>query len=138
MLSTHWDREWYQTFQDYRARLVALLDRMIDDIAAGRLRGPFTTDGQSILLGDYLEIRPHRREIVQKLLAEGKLVAGPWYVLPDEWLVSGEAMIRNLRLGRDLARHRTAPARALQLARGRWIDAAGLSLRPDRVLRLHV
>lgn len=104
VLSTHWDREWYQTFQDYRARLVALLDRTIDDIVAGKLRGPFTTDGQSIVLEDYLEIRPHRREVVKKLLAEGKLVAGPWYVLPDEWLVSGEAMIRNLRLGRDLAR----------------------------------
>ncbi len=24
---------------------------------------------------------------------------GPWHVLPDEWLVSGEALIRNLRLG---------------------------------------
>jgi len=26
---THWDREWYQTFQDYRARLVNLLDELI-------------------------------------------------------------------------------------------------------------
>jgi len=24
VLSTHWDREWYQTFQDYRYRLVEL------------------------------------------------------------------------------------------------------------------
>lgn len=104
VLSTHWDREWYQTFQDYRARLVALLDRTIDDIAAGRLRGPFTMDGQAILIEDYLEVRRHRAEQVRRMLRDGKLVAGPWYVLPDEWLVSGEALIRNLRLGRQIVR----------------------------------
>jgi alpha-mannosidase/mannosylglycerate hydrolase len=104
VLSTHWDREWYQTFQDYRRRLVHLLDRTLDDIASGKLRGPFTTDGQSIILEDYLEIRPERRAQVEEYARSGKLNIGPWFVLPDEWLVSGEAIIRNIRLGREVAR----------------------------------
>ncbi len=104
VLSTHWDREWYQSFQNYRYQLVRLLDKVLAGMADGRLRGPFQTDGQAIILEDYLEIRPERREEVERLAQAGKLVIGPWYVLPDEFLVSGEALIRNLRLGREIAR----------------------------------
>ncbi len=104
VLSTHWDREWYQTFQDYRRRLVNLLDRQLDDIERGAVKGPFTTDGQAIILADYLEIRPERRAQIEQYATSGKLNIGPWYVLPDEWLVSGESIIRNLRLGREIAR----------------------------------
>ena len=104
VLSTHWDREWYQSFQNFRYQLVQLLDRVFAGLEDGRLRGPFQTDGQAIILEDYLEIRPERRAQVQRLAQAGKLVIGPWYVLPDEFLVSGEALIRNLRLGRQLAR----------------------------------
>ncbi len=104
VLSTHWDREWYQSFQNFRYQLVRLLDRVIEGLEDGRLRGPFQTDGQAIILEDYLEIRPERREQLQRLAREGKLVIGPWYVLPDEFLVSGESLIRNIRLGRQIAR----------------------------------
>ena len=104
VLSTHWDREWYQAFQDFRYRLVQALDRVLDGLADGRLRGPFQTDGQVILLTDYLEVRPERRAQVERLAREGKLSIGPWYVLPDEFIVSGESLIRNLRLGRQVAR----------------------------------
>jgi alpha-mannosidase/mannosylglycerate hydrolase len=104
VLSTHWDREWYQTFQAFRHRLVHLLDRVIADLDSGALRGPFTTDGQSIILDDYLEVRPERTEDVKRLVRDGKLVVGPWFVLPDEWLVSGESLIRNIELGRLSAR----------------------------------
>ena len=104
VLSTHWDREWYQTFQVYRQRLVDLMDRHIAAIEDGTLKGPFTTDGQAIMLEDYLEVRPQRRGQVERLLAQGKLVAGPWYVLPDQFLVAGESLVRNLRLGRAVVR----------------------------------
>lgn len=104
VLSTHWDREWYQTFQEYRRRLVKLLDRVLDDEASGKLKGPFVTDGQSIVLEDYLEIRPERRRQVERYAKSGKLKVGPWYVMPDEWLVSGESLVRNIRLGREVAR----------------------------------
>ena len=104
ILSTHWDREWYQTFQDYRRRLVQLLDRTLDAIAAGELKGPFTLDGQAILIEDYLEIRPERRAQLERAIQAGQIKVGPWYILPDEWLVSGESLIRNLELGRKIAR----------------------------------
>ena len=103
VLSTHWDREWHQPFQVFRYRLVQLLDRVIDGLLDGRLRGPFTCDGQAIILEDYLEVRPERRATVERLAREGKLIIGPWYVLPDEFLVSGESLVRNLRRGRELA-----------------------------------
>ena len=102
--STHWDREWYQPFQDYRYRLVQLIDRVIDAMADGRMQGPFQTDGQAIILEDYLEVRPERREQVEELVRSRHFVVGPWYVLPDEFLVSGESLVRNLRHGRDLVR----------------------------------
>lgn len=104
VLSTHWDREWYQPFQDYRYRLVQLIDRIIDGWQDGRLEGPFQTDGQSIVLEDYLEIRPDLTDQIRQYLKDRKLISGPWYVLPDEFLVSGESIIRNLRWGRALVR----------------------------------
>lgn len=104
VLSTHWDREWYQSFQDYRWRLVQLIDRLLEGWQSGTLRGPFQTDGQAILLEDYLEVRPEKTALVRRLVQEGKFVVGPWYTLPDEFIPSGEALIRNLELGRRLAR----------------------------------
>ncbi len=104
VLSTHWDREWYQTFQDYRYRLVRLLDRIIAGWERDELHGPFQCDGQAIILEDYLEVRPERRSLVERFASEGKFVIGPWYVLPDEFLVSGESLVRNIALGRQVAR----------------------------------
>jgi alpha-mannosidase/mannosylglycerate hydrolase len=104
VLSTHWDREWHQSFQDFRYRLVKLIDQIIDGLTDGRLKGPFQTDGQSIILEDYLEIRPERRARVEQLTRERKFVVGPWFTMPDEFTVSGESIVRNLRLGREIAR----------------------------------
>lgn len=104
ILSSHWDREWYQPFQDYRHKLVVMMDGILRDLGDGTLEGPFTCDGQVILLDDYLEIRPEKEDEVRECLRRGRLVAGPWYVLPDEFLVSGESLIRNLELGRQRAR----------------------------------
>ena len=104
VLSTHWDREWYQSFQNFRYQLVQLLDRVLQGLEDDRLLGPFQTDGQTIILEDYLEIRPERRAAIEDLARAGRLVIGPWYVLPDEFLVSGESLIRNLRTGRAMAR----------------------------------
>ncbi len=104
VLSTHWDREWYQTFQQFRFRLVKLMDRILEGWNTGELQGPMQTDGQAVLLEDYLEVRPERRSEIEQRAREGKLVIGPWYAMPDEFLVSGESLVRNLRLGREVAR----------------------------------
>ncbi|MGH7789875.1 MAG: hypothetical protein ACRERC_23610, partial [Candidatus Binatia bacterium] len=95
----HWDREWYRPFEAYRARLVDAVDRVLDLLAAD----PgyyFLLDGQTVLLEDYLAIRPERRPELERGLRQGRLAAGPWYVQPDSLLPSGEAHVRNLLLGR--------------------------------------
>ena len=96
---THWDREWYQTHEQFRVRLVRLLDGLLNLLEGDPGFRHFMLDGQTVVLDDYLEVRPEARERIEKLVRDGRLTIGPWYVLPDEWLVSGEALIRNLRLG---------------------------------------
>lgn len=96
---THWDREWYRTFEEFRYRLLRLLDGLLDLLERDPDYRHFTLDGQVVVLDDYLDVRPHARDRIAQKVREGRLLVGPWYVLPDEWLVSGEALIRNLRLG---------------------------------------
>lgn len=104
VLSTHWDREWYLPFQVFRRRLVRLMDQILDHLEDGTLAGPFTGDGQAILIEDYLEVRPERAATLRQQLAAGHLVFGPWLVMPDAFLVSGESLLRNLEIGRKLVR----------------------------------
>lgn len=103
VISTHWDREWYESLQGYRMRLVSLLDEVLDTLQKDPAFRVFTMDGQFIPVSDYLEIRPEKTETIQKFAREGRFKTGPWYVLPDEWLVSGESIIRNIQLGMKLA-----------------------------------
>ncbi|RFS84161.1 alpha-mannosidase [Actinomadura spongiicola] len=95
---THWDREWYLPFQRFRLRLVSLLDGVVDRMEADP-RWRFTLDGQMAAVDDYLEIRPERRDRVAALVADGRLAVGPWQILHDEFLCSGENIVRNLELG---------------------------------------
>lgn len=101
---THWDREWYLPFQEYRARLVQLMDRLLEILKKDKEYSNFTLDGQTIPILDYLEVRPHKRKDIKKYVEEGRLSIGPFYILPDEFLISGESMIRNLMLGHKIAR----------------------------------
>lgn len=96
---SHWDREWYLPFEQHRIRLVQLFDDLIALFAADPDFKRFHLDGQTILLEDYLQIRPEQREQVTRLIRENKLIVGPWYILQDEFLVSGEANVRNLLIG---------------------------------------
>ncbi|MES2178125.1 MAG: hypothetical protein V4550_09695 [Gemmatimonadota bacterium] len=98
---THWDREWYHTDAEFRQRLVQLVDELLE---TPPVSGSFLLDGQSILLDDYLTVRPERAAELAALLRDGRLEAGPWYVLPDELIPSGEALVRNLMIGRSTVR----------------------------------
>ena len=100
---THWDREWYLTREQYRARLVDLIDRVLDRMRAEPAFTYFHLDGQTIVIEDYLEVRPERDAELRRRIAEGRLLVGPWYVMPDMFLVSGEALVRNLARGLRLA-----------------------------------
>lgn len=96
---THWDRAWYVTFQEFRARLVRLVDQLIDLLHSCPEYRVYMLDGQMAVLEDYLEVRPQRAAELQKLCKTGRLQVGPWYVLADEFLVSPESLIRNMMLG---------------------------------------
>ncbi|MFX1315399.1 MAG: alpha-mannosidase [Promethearchaeota archaeon] len=96
---THWDREWYLTFQEFRAKLVIMMDKLMNILRTDPNYTNFTVDGQTIPIEDYLEVRPERKEELKKYIRERRLSIGPMYILPDEFLISGESMIRNLIIG---------------------------------------
>ncbi len=97
---THWDREWYLPQAVFRVRLVAMLDDLLDRLGRDAELRSFLLDGQTVLLEDYLAVRPEREPVIYALVRAGRLQLGPWYVLADEQVPSGEALIRNLLEGR--------------------------------------
>lgn len=96
---THWDREWYSPFQKFRMRLLDMLDTFLPALEADPSYSHFLLDGQMAVVDDYLEVRPEAGAVLRRLATEGRLAMGPWYTLPDEFLVSGETVIRNLQAG---------------------------------------
>ena len=147
---THWDREWYRPFENFRFRLVRLVDRLIALLDTDPEYHYYMLDGQTIVLEDYLEIRPDAEEALRRHVQSGRLLIGPWYILPDEFLVSGESTIRNMLIGWRVARRFGEPMKIgyipdtfghlpqmPQILRGFGIDTAvfwrGLSGPPERV-----
>src|SRR5262245_14650334 len=96
---THWDREWYSPFQTFRLRLVKMLDRLLPMLESDLSYPRSLLDGQTAVLDDYLEIRPEAEAPLRRLAAAGRLSLGPWMVLMDEFMVSGETMVRDLQYG---------------------------------------
>ncbi len=101
---THWDREWYAPFEYFHLRLAQVLDGVLDTLERDPRFTTFTLDGQAIVLEDYLDIRPENEGRLRALLEAGRLEVGPSYILPDEFLVGAEALVRNLLLGRAVCR----------------------------------
>ncbi len=95
---THWDREWYRPFQSFRMQLIDLVDRVLDMLEA-EPEFAFTLDGQLATIDDYLEIRPEQADRIAGHVRSGRLAIGPWQILMDEFLVSGETLVRNLETG---------------------------------------
>lgn len=96
---THWDREWRYPIWETRLMLLDFMDELIDVLETGKYPS-FLLDGQVSPILDYLEIRPERTERVKALVESGQLLIGPWFTLPDEFPVDGEALVRNLVWGR--------------------------------------
>ncbi len=96
---THWDREWYEPYQSFRMRLVEMLDTLVPILERDPSYARFLLDGQMAVVDDYLEVRPEAESHLRGLAATGRLAMGPWYILMDEFLVSGETIVRNLQLG---------------------------------------
>ncbi len=96
---THWDREWYEPFQTFRLKLVHLIDDLLDQMEGDSAYSHFLLDGQLAVIDDYLEMRPENEDRLRGLAGAGRIAVGPWYILMDEFLVSGETVVRNLQAG---------------------------------------
>jgi alpha-mannosidase len=96
---THWDREWYLPFQSFRLKLVHLVDGLLDLLEKDPQFKYFMLDGQTIVLDDYLAMRPEKEAMLRKHIQKGRIIIGPWHILPDMFLVSPESHIRNLLQG---------------------------------------
>ena len=95
---THWDREWYEPHDIFRARLVRMIDGLLDLLEReGDYR--FTLDGQAAAFEDYLAIRPESAGRLRAAVARGQLGIGPFLSLLDEFCCDGETTVRNLELG---------------------------------------
>ncbi|MEP7175361.1 MAG: glycoside hydrolase family 38 C-terminal domain-containing protein [Gemmatimonadales bacterium] len=97
---THWDREWYLPRAAFVARLVPALDDLLARLDTTPDFRSFFLDGQTVLVEDYLRVRPEQRPRVARAVRDGRLQVGPWYVLADEFVPSDESLVRNLLLGR--------------------------------------
>lgn len=102
-LHTHWDREWFLPFSTAQVLLLKAVKQTLSAIDSYELPN-FYLDGQAIVLEDLLAIEPELAKRISTAMAAGKLSAGPWYVLPDQSLVGGESLIRNLKLGIEITK----------------------------------
>ncbi len=96
---SHWDREWYLPYEEHHMRLIELVDNVLDLIENDPEFNSFHLDGQTIILDDYLQVRPEKKEAVKKAVQAGKLKIGPFYILQDDFLISSESNVRNMLIG---------------------------------------
>lgn len=99
---THWDREWYEPLEKFRLRLVDLMDNLLE-VLSTYPEYIFHLDAQTIVLEDYLVIRPYKIDLLKRYILQGRILVGPWYVQNDFYLTSGESTIRNLMIGSKIA-----------------------------------
>src|SRR5947209_6162791 len=110
---THWDREWYRPLEHFRVMLGRVVDEVLETLERDPAFTSFTLDGQAIVLEDYVAVRPENEPRLRALIAAGRIEIGPSYVLPDEFLVGAEPLVRNLLIGRSVCRQfggRPSPA----------------------------
>ncbi len=107
---SHWDREWYLPFRLFQNKLVILMDYLLDIIENEPSYTTFVADCQVAMIDDYLAVKPSATGAIKAALAAGRILAGPYYVPPNEWLINGEAYVRNLVLARRVLNQLGLPA----------------------------
>ena len=99
VVQTHWDREWYYPHQAFLGRLLQVMRQVTEQLESGQLHY-FLFDGQVSALEDfYAQAEPELAERVRDFVAEQRIIIGPWYIMADEFLCSGESLVRNLEMG---------------------------------------
>ena len=100
---THWDREWRFTAEQSLLRLSELIDDLLDILEKNQDYICFHLDGGTIVIEDYLAVRPENAERLCRLIQQGRIATVMWYSLPEMSTVAPEALIRNLLIGKRLA-----------------------------------
>lgn len=108
---THWDREWYLPYEKHHMRLINLMDTLLDKLDQDPEYKSFYLDGQTIILEDYLQVRPEQQARIEQHIRDGRILIGPWYILQDAFLTSGEANVRNMQEGHRDSQRYGAPAK---------------------------
>lgn len=108
---SHWDREWYLPYEQHHMRLVELLDDILELFETDLEFKSFHLDGQTIMIDDYLQVRPQKKELIQKHIKNGRLKIGPFYILQDAFLTSSESNVRNVIVGMDESKQWGAPVK---------------------------
>lgn len=97
-IHTHWDREWYREFEEFRIRLIEVVDDVLEKLLNNEFNC-FYFDGQTAAIEDYIEIHPEKLDLIKKLVSEKRIFLGPYYCSTDSFLVDRESLIRNLQNG---------------------------------------
>ncbi|WP_232509516.1 mannosylglycerate hydrolase [Parageobacillus thermoglucosidasius] len=95
----HWDREWYFSTEESRILLVNNMEEILEMLETNPDYPYYVLDGQTVVLEDYLAVKPEYKERIRRLVRQGKLIIGPWYTQTDEMVVGGESIVRNLLYG---------------------------------------
>lgn len=98
---SHWDREWYMAYEQHHMRLIQLIDDLLDLFKTDPDFHSFHLDGQTIILDDYLQVKPEREAEIRQAIQAGKLRIGPFYILQDAFLTSSESNVRNMLVGKE-------------------------------------
>ncbi|CAM3530721.1 MULTISPECIES: alpha-mannosidase [Paenibacillus] len=127
---THWDREWYLPYEKHHVRLIQLMDSLLETMEKDSEYRSFFLDGQTIIIEDYLQVRPEKKEQLLKLIADGRIIIGPWYILQDAFLTSSEANVRNMQIGHQDAERYGSAAKI-----GYFPDTFGLTGQIPQLMR---
>ncbi|PKM63925.1 MAG: alpha-mannosidase, partial [Firmicutes bacterium HGW-Firmicutes-20] len=100
---SHLDREWYRTLQENRIKLIRFMDDLFDTMEKDPTYLYYELDAQTSFIDDYFDVKPENLERFKRLVQEGRLIIGPWYVQPDEHLPTAEGTIRNLLISRKIS-----------------------------------
>ncbi len=106
---THWDREWYINSKYVNEWLPPFFEGLFERMDQNSSY-KFVLDGQTSMLDDcYIELEKlgknvdEFKERVKGYAKRGQLIIGPYYLQPDWQLVSGESLVRNLLIGKNMS-----------------------------------
>lgn len=100
---THWDQEWYFTSSRSRIYLFNHIKNVIRILENNDDFPCYLLDAQSALIESYLQWAPEDKDTLYKLIAEKRLLTGPWYTQTDQLVIHQESVVRNLWYGIKVA-----------------------------------